>query len=155
MTAVTKLRVDIAAGVKEDMTCREDKVDLLSTSDLLKELKTKKMLEFEKGWADIIPETKETLGIEIVRRPFAELNDLWEKADKEKALEIVARWKNTAEAILDIPDETLEKSARMYLAMKQCLKNHGAMGITVNCLGGFYSNQIFAYPCLGFHELQN
>jgi hypothetical protein len=153
--AVTKIRLDLAAGVKEDMKCAEDKVDLLPVSDLLKELKTKRMLEFEKGWADIIPQTKETLGIEIVRRPFSELNGLWEKADKDQAQEIVKRWKKTAEAIIDIPDDTLEKSARMYLAMKQCLKDHDAMGITVNCLGGFYGNHIFAYPCLGFHELQN
>jgi hypothetical protein len=35
------------------------------------------------------------------------------------------------------------------------LQNHNACGITVNCLGGFYGKHIFAYPCLGFHELLN
>jgi hypothetical protein len=50
--AVTKLRRNIAADVKEDMKCTDDKFDILSTSDLLKELKTKKMLEFEAGWVD-------------------------------------------------------------------------------------------------------
>ena len=153
--AVTKLRVDIAAGVKVDMKCLPDKVDCLSTADLLAQLKTKKMLEFEKGWADIIPQTKETLGIEIIRRPFTELNDLWEKADKDQAQVVLKRWKANAAAVEGVPDETLEKSARMYLAMKTCLKNHDAMGITINCLGGFYGKHIFAYPCLGFHELLN
>ena len=43
----------------------------------------------------------------------------------------------------------------MYLGMKALLKKHGANGITVNCLGGFYGNHIHAYPCLGFHELLN
>ena len=152
---VKKIRVDLAAAVNEDMKCLEDKCDLLSTGDLLKELKTKKMLEFEKGWADIVPQTKETLGIDILRRPFAELNDLWEKADKDQAQEIVKRWKGTAAEIIGVSDETLEASARMYLAMKTCLKNHDACGITINCLGGFYGKHIFAYPCLGFHELLN
>ena len=153
--AVTELRQNLAAMVKEDMKCIDDKCDVLSTGDLLKELKTKKMLEFEKGWADIVPQTKATLGIDIIRRPFAELNDLWEKADKDQAQEILKRWKQNAVAVVDVSDETLEASARMYLAMKTCLKNHDACAVTINCLGGFYGKHIFAYPCLGFHELLN
>ena len=39
--------------------------------------------------------------------------------------------------------------------MKAVLKKHGANAITVNCLGGFYGGHIHAYPCLGFHELNN
>jgi len=152
---VAKVRRDIVAGVKVDMTCVNDKFDILSTDELLKELKTKKILEFEKGWVDVILETKELLGIEIIRRPFSELNELWEKADKDQAMEIVKRWKSGATAIVDVPDETLEQSARMYLAMKQSLNNHGACAITINCLGGFYGGHINAYPCLGFHELLN
>jgi len=43
----------------------------------------------------------------------------------------------------------------MYLGMKAVLKKHGAVAITINCLGGFYGGHIHAYPCLGFHELNN
>ena len=152
---VKKIRLGIIAGVKTDMQCADDKFDILSTNDLLQELKTKKMLEFENGMANIGQSTKESLGIEIIQRPFSELNGLWEKANKDQAMEIVRRWKTNAVAIVDVSDETLEQSARMYLAMKQCLKNHDACAITVNCLGGFYGNHIHAYPCLGFHELLN
>ena len=152
---VAKIRKDIVAGVNTDMKCMDDKFDILSTSELLKELRTKKMLEYENGWLDIGQQTKESLGIEIIRRPFAELNDLWEKADKDQAMEVVKRWKSNAVAIMDVPDTTLEESARMYLAMKQCLKKHDACAITINCLGGFYGGHIHAYPCLGFHELLN
>jgi len=35
------------------------------------------------------------------------------------------------------------------------LKKHGANAIAINCLGGFYGGHIHAYPCLGFHELNN
>jgi len=152
---VTKIRMEIVNGVNVDMKCLDDNFGILSTDELLKELRTKKLLEFEKGWADIEQSTKESLGIEIIQRPFAELNDLWEKAKRDQAMEIVARWKSNATAIVDVPDETLEKSARMYLAMKQCLTNHDACAITINCLGGFYGGHINAYPCLGFHELLN
>jgi hypothetical protein len=153
--AVAKLRRDYASAVKEDMKCTEDKFDMLSTGDLLKELKGKKMIEFEAGWHPFGDAAKESLGIEIIRRPFAELNDLWEKANRDKAEEIFNKWKTDAAAVIDVNDDVLEASARMYLAMKQCLQNHGACGVTVNCLGGFYGKHIFAYPCLGFHELLN
>jgi hypothetical protein len=43
----------------------------------------------------------------------------------------------------------------MYLGMKAVLKKHAANAITINCLGGFYGGHINAYPCLGFHELNN
>ena len=43
----------------------------------------------------------------------------------------------------------------MYLGEKAVLKKHGANAITINCLGGFYGGHIHAYPCLGFHELNN
>ena len=152
---VAKVRMGIYAGVKEDMKCLVDKCDVLSTNDLLKELKGKKMLEYESGWANVGQETKEALGFEIVKRPFAELNDLWEKANKDQAKEIVKRWKTNADKIIDVSEETLETSACMYLAMKQTLKNHDACAITINCLGGFYGGHIHAYPCLGFHELLN
>ena len=152
---VAKVRMDIMAGVKVDMNCINDPLDVLSTNDLLKELKTKKMLEYEKGWADVGQQTKESLGIEIIRRPFAELNELWENANKDQAMEVVNRWKNGAEQIIGVPEETLEKSARMYLAMKQTMKKHDACAVTINCLGGFYGGHINAYPCLGFHELLN
>ena len=152
---VAKIRKDIVAGVKVDMTCVNDKLDILSTNDLLKEIKTKKILAFENAADNFVQVTKETLGIEIIPRPFTELNGLWEKADKNKAMEIVKRWKSGATVVIDVPDETLEQSARMYLAMKQCLNNHDACAITINCLGGFYGGHIHAYPCLGFHELLN
>ena len=155
--AVTKVRKGIADGAraKTDMSCIEDKVDVLSTSDLLKELKTKKMLCYEGSWPQFIDGAKESLGIDVIPRPFTELNGLWEKADKDQAQEIVKRWKKESVGIIGVPDETLEKSARMYLAQKECLKIHDAVAITINCLSGFYGGAIFAYPCLGFHELLN
>ena len=155
--AVTQVRKNIVAGLNFDMGFVADEFDTLSIPDLVEELKTKKMLTFEEGWGGdgIIPQAKETLGIEIVRCRFAELNELWENADRDQAQEVVSRWKSLAAEIIGVEDETLEKSARMYLAMKTCLKNHDAGALTINCLGGFYGNHIFAYPCLGFHELLN
>ena len=57
--------------------------------------------------------------------------------------------------VVDVSDETLETSAAMYLGMKHVLKKHEANAIAINCLGGFYGGHIHAYPCLGFHQLNN
>ena len=154
VAGVTKVRIERTPN-HFDMTCKEDKVDMLSTADLRKELKGKKMLEVEKGRHAVAAQTKESLGIEIVQIPYAELNDEWVKADKDAAQEVVKRWKRTADAIVGVPDKTLQESAEMYLAQKACLKKYDACAITVNCLHGFYGGQIHAYPCLGFHELLN
>ena len=43
----------------------------------------------------------------------------------------------------------------MFIAMKQVLKDHGAVSITIDCLGGCYKGKLQAYPCLGFMELQD
>jgi hypothetical protein len=43
----------------------------------------------------------------------------------------------------------------MHVGMGEVMRAHGAEGITINCLGGFYGGHIHAYPCLGFHQLLN
>ncbi len=86
---------------------------------------------------------------------FAELNQAWETADKQEADAIANRWQNSADKVIGVPVKVLQNSAAMYLGMKSMLKKHNANAITVNCLGGFYGNHIHAYPCLGFHELNN
>jgi hypothetical protein len=87
--------------------------------------------------------------------PFAAVNEAWEKADRDKARHIAERWQNNATEVTGVPFETLLDSAAMYLGMKKVLQDHHANAITINCLGGFYGGHIHAYPCLGFHELNN
>ena len=153
--AVAQLRQDIVAGVKVDMNCIDDKVDVLPFDELMKELKGKKILEFEKGWNDVGKEVKEMLGIEIIRLPFTELDDIGKKFTKDQTMDVVKRWKGDAASVVDVSDLTLEKAARMYLSMKQCMKNHDASAITINCFGGFAAETIPGYPCMGFFELLN
>ena len=95
------------------------------------------------------------MGIPVSLIPFAELNAAWEGADQDEARAIADRWAQSARVIEGVSPETLETSAAMYLAEKQVLAAHGATAITINCLGGFYGGHIHAYPCLGFHELNN
>jgi len=95
------------------------------------------------------------MGIPVVYVSFAEVNAAWEAADQDEARAIAGRWQAAATAVTGVSRETLEQSAAMYLAEKAVLKNHDANAIAINCLGGFYGGHIHAYPCLGFHELNN
>ncbi len=131
---------------------KRDELKCLSIDDTLSQLKRAKILAVrgqESGPAG------EVLGIQIVHVPFAELNEAWKDADKDESRAVADKWQKNAAKIEGVSRETLETSAAMYLAEKALLKKHGASGITVNCLGGFYGGHIHAYPCLGFHELNN
>lgn len=86
---------------------------------------------------------------------FAVVNEAWQAADRDEAHHVAERWQQKATDVIDVPFEELENSAAMYLGMKQVLKQYDANAITINCLGGFYGGHIHAYPCLGFHELNN
>jgi hypothetical protein len=135
-----------------NMTCAPDNLKTISPQECLRQMKESKILSVrnqESGPAESI------MGIPVVKVPFAEVNDAWKAADKNQARAIVDRWEKTALQITRVKRDTLQTSAAMYLGMKNVLKKHRANAIAINCLGGFYGGHIHAYPCLGFHELNN
>jgi hypothetical protein len=136
-------------------SCKSDNVQTLDPKDCLDAMRRAKILAVGGSWPKIGPAITEQMGIQVVNMPFAELNAAWEAADKDESRAIANRWQKTAAKIENVSRETLEQSAAMYLGQKAVLKKHDAIGITINCLGGFYGGHIHAYPCLGFHELNN
>jgi hypothetical protein len=148
-TAQVRLKATPKAG---NLACKPDDLKCLSAEECLRRFKESKILAVrgeESGPAGDI------MGIQVVNVPFAEINDAWKVADKDESRAVADRWEKTASKVIGVSRETLENSAAMYLGMKVVMKKHGANGITVNCLGGFYGGHIHAYPCLGFHELNN
>jgi len=135
-----------------DLACLPDKLKILPTEETIRRMKAAKIIAVRGPEAD--PETT-MMGIPVVYIPFSELNAAWAAANKDEARAVADRWLNTASRVEGVSREELVNSAAMYLGEKAVLKKHGAMGITINCLGGFYGNHIHAYPCLGFHELNN
>ncbi len=135
-----------------NLACTEDNLKTISPQECLRQMKESKILSVrnqESGPAESI------MGIPVVKVPFAEVNDAWKAAGKNQARAIVNRWEKTALQITRVKRDTLRTSAAMYLGMKNVLKKHRANAIAINCLGGFYGGHIHAYPCLGFHELNN
>jgi len=135
-----------------DLSCLADEVKTLSTEECLQRMKGSKILAVrnqEAGPADPV------MGIPMEWLSFSEINEAWKAADKDQARDVADRWQNSATEVIGVSRETLETSAAFYLGMKDVLKKHGANAIAINCLGGFYGGHIHAYPCLGFHELNN
>ena len=148
-TARVRAKATPAAG---DTAVREDTLRCLPAGECRKLLEQSRILAVRDEKAGSEPAVA---GITVERIPFAEVNQAWASADKDESREVAARWTKSAAKVEGVSAETLEASAAMYLGMKSLLKKHDARGITVNCLGGFYGNHIHAYPCLGFHELNN
>jgi hypothetical protein len=135
-----------------DMWCKPDSLNLLNTSACVDKLNKSKILAVR----DTESATLEPfMNIPVEQIPFAEINNAFLKADREEAKEIADGWISGATEVIDVPYPTIEDSAAMYLGMKSVLKKHQANAITINCLGGFYGGHIHAYPCLGFHQLNN
>jgi hypothetical protein len=149
--ATARVRIERTA-TPGDMTVKADSPQLVAIDECVERMKASKILAYRD---DKEAEGPALLGIPVVYRPFSELNAAWESADKDQARELADRWQRTAGKIEDVSRQTLESSAAMYLGHKALLKKHNANAITINCLGGFYGNHIHAYPCLGFHELNN
>ena len=151
VTATARVRTTRTPG-PGNLTCKADAVKTLSPKECLARMKECKILavrDQNSGPADPI------MGIPMERVSFAEVNEAWKAADKDESRAVARRWRKNANVVIDVSRDTLETSAAMYLGMKAVLKKHGANAITINCLGGFYGNHIHAYPCLGFHQLNN
>lgn len=146
-------KVRIASTPKPgNLACESNVLKTISPKECLRQMTESRILAVrsqESGPAAPI------MGIPVDMVSFAEVNEAWKAADKDEAAAIADRWQKTAQKIEGVSRKTLEESAAMYLAEKAVLKNHNANAISINCLGGFYGGHIHAYPCLGFHELNN
>jgi hypothetical protein len=150
VAAVTKSRIDLTP-TQGNMACKQYELQTLPINECRRRMKESRILAVN----DQKPRAGEPLmEIPLEYLSFDEVNKAWETANRDDARAVVDHWQKTA-TIVDIPLETLQSSAAFYLGMKSVLKSHDANAITINCLGGFYGGSIHAYPCLGFHELNN
>jgi len=84
---------------------------------------------------------------------FDEFRAVYDKVDRDEAAQWAKRWAEKAEKVVEPTAEWLHKAGAVYLATLEFLKKHGTDSVTMNCLGGFLSGQLPAYPCLGFMQI--
>jgi len=133
-----------------DMKCIEDKVPITEIGQCVKRLKQARFVILGAGAAG---QEREFLGAKGIYVGFPEFKALYEKVDRDKAAEWAGRWAKQAEKVMEPTTEWINKAGAVYLAMLDLMKDRGADSITMNCLGGFSSGQLPAYPCLGFMQI--
>ncbi|MBM4154755.1 MAG: hypothetical protein FJ221_06960 [Lentisphaerae bacterium] len=140
-----------------DWTCAADPVPAPDLGKALEELKKTKLLIVggRKGRDPFFKATAEVTGVEFVGVPFEEMSAACAAADAGAARAFAERWAAGAKKVVEPSPEDLRGAGTMYVAMKALLERHGARGISVNCLGGFYGGHLTAYPCLGFSQLND
>lgn len=132
--------------------CREDRVALTGIGACIKRLKVCRFLIVGAGKAG---QERDFLGAKGIYVGFDEFRTYYEKVDRDAAADWGRRWSAEAEKVLDAKPDWIAKAGGVYLAMQALMKHHGTDSITMNCLGGFGSGQLPAYPCLGFMQILN
>jgi len=139
-----------------DWTCEDDPIPEPDFGEALKRLSETKILvagrAVQRAFQDA---AKDVLGVTFTQIGFPEIADAYNKADREAAKATAQQWIGNSEEAGDAAQKDIENSAAMYAAMKRLLAKHGAAGISMNCLGGFYGGHLKAYPCIGFSQLNN
>jgi L-fucose isomerase-like protein len=139
------------------MTCQSDAIAAPSFDKALQQLRQTKLLVVGGGWGGdaFRKAAQEVLGVNLVPIAFEEMAAAYAQADAKSAEAAADRWIKQAQQVVEPSREDIQKSALMYVAMRHLLDKHGAKGISINCLGGFYGGHLKAYPCLGFSQLND
>jgi hypothetical protein len=124
-------------------------------AEAVKKLRESTILLVGRPMQPIEPVITRTLGTRIVPIDFKQLDAAYKKADPARVSEYTHRWIHEAAAVVEPPADEIQRSAAMYVGMRDLMKQHKARAIAINCLGGFYGGHMAAYPCLGFSQLNN
>jgi hypothetical protein len=133
----------------------DDVVDALRGFETIKQLQADRILVVGAPAGPTGKAIEETFGTRVINIDFPEINAAYAQADRVRARECARRWIKQARRVVEPTPAEIEKSAAMYLAMRGLLDKYQARAITINCLGGFYSGHMEAYPCLGHFQLNN
>ena len=142
---------------ESNFSLEKDNLNIVDMETALLALSEKRILVVGGGWGgdEFRNAAEQTMGLKMIPITFEELAAAYKQADKDKAGEFAEQWMNNAKKIVEPSAEDILKSGVMYVAMKDVMREHQAIGISINCLGGFYGGHLEAYPCLGFSQLNN
>lgn len=144
-----------AIGPMGDMACAEDHVEARPVQQCLDKLRQSTILLVGREPGPEGKAIEKVFGTQVVPLKLAELDEAFKRADPDQAARWADAWSKAAEKIVEPTREDILKSGAFHVAMQEVMKKHNAQAISINCLGGFYSGQLQAFPCLGFVELNN
>jgi len=133
-----------------EMKCTADKITLTDIGKCIEQFKKTRFLIVGRGRPG---QQQDFLGAKGTYIGFDELKAFYDKADADTASEWADRWSKQADRVVEPTPDWIHKAGAVYLATLDLLKKHGTDNVTMNCLGGFASGKLPAYPCLGFMQL--
>jgi hypothetical protein len=133
----------------------DDVVAALRCFETMKAMKAATIVVVGAAPGDVGKAIGDVFGTRVVPIGFPEINAAYAKADRAEAKRWAERWTREAAKVVEPSPQEVEKSGAMYVAMRSIMETYQAEAITINCLGGFYSGHMEAYPCLGHFQLNN
>ncbi len=120
-------------------------------------LKEARILHISTGPADpnYCSALNKKFGTEIISLKLEDLKAAYQKADRGEAMADARKWIREAGRIVEPTRQEIENASLMFIAMRDMLAEHGAVAVTMNCLGMRLMDVGMAYPCLGFVRLNN
>jgi len=149
-----------AEGVKtaivatDDLSILADKVKLL---EVLGRLKGLKLLVFrDKPYADEVVELfRSRVGVDIVQRSHEEVLKYYEKVDVGEAEKVADLVISKASEIVEPSRNDIVKAARMYIALRDALRDYKANALAIDCLDFIVRDLIPITPCLALSMLND
>ena len=134
----------------------EDVAEAVRAFEALKKMRSSVILDVvDRPLSPVARAIEETFGTQVRKTGAEEINAAYRQADRAMAKEYSDRWLREARKLVEPTREEVEKSAVIYVGMRDLMKQHHAQAITIDCLTLFYGGKLPAYPCLGFFQLNN
>jgi hypothetical protein len=133
-----------------------DVVEAVRSFECLKKLRSSVILDvIERDLGEQARAIEEVFGTKVRQILGDELNCAYTRAARSPAQDWAARWQREARRVVEPSRQEIERSAVMYVAMRDVMERHRAQAVTIDCLTLFYGGKLPAYPCLGFFQLNN
>lgn len=95
-------------------------------------------------------------GVKIIHRPIDDLKVLMKDVDEAAAKKEMEKWKKGAKKIVELPDEMILHSSRIYLLLKSLVEKENLSAVSVDCLAfSFGQDNTIPLPCLAFTKLRD
>jgi L-fucose isomerase-like protein len=100
-------------------------------------------------------QARDRFGIEMEQLRHEPLVSAYKEADEGEAKEIASEYIANAEKVVEPTTQEIVAAARMYLGIKDLMRQVRANAITVDCLPLTYAGLLPAFPCLAFSRLND
>jgi len=97
----------------------------------------------------------EQFGTSFAFPDYSDLKAAYQAVDAGKARSGAEEFMKAAQKVVEPSASEVVDSMRMYMAIKEMLRQEKANAIAIDCLGGFGRGDLVAYPCIAFSKLND